>query len=187
MATATPLKDIQLPVVSALEIDVAPFGYLLGVTDTSALTETDFYHGSVKLLKPGPFKSDDDTTLSIARIDPRANEVTWMERHFKHTQAFLPLGGKGYVVVAAPPNDAELPDIDQVLAIRFPGDMGFMMHVGTWHEFPFAVQPNTDVVVILRNETNRDLKQLKDAEAEGEDLQKRNIRARLGLNLSFSA
>ncbi len=186
MAHAAALQDIEIPVVSALDIDISPFGYLVGVSDASALAETDFYHGAVKLLKPGPFQSDDDTTLSIARVDPRPNEVVWMERHFKHTQAFLPLGGKGYVVVAAPPNAAELPDVDRALAIHFPGHMGFMMHVGTWHEFPFALENNTDVVVILRNETNRDLKQLKDNEAEGEDLQKRNIRARLGLNLTFS-
>lgn len=185
MAEAAALNTRQVPLVSALDIDISPLGTLLGVTDPDAMVKTDFYHGAVRLLKPGHFKSDDDTALSIARVDPRANEVIWMERHFKHTQAFLPLGGKSYVVVAAPPNDAELPDIDQVMAIHFPGNMGFMMHVGTWHEFPFALQPATDVVVILRNETNRDLKQLNNAEAEGEDLQKRNIRARLGLNLTF--
>ena len=187
MAEAAAVENLVVPLVSALNIDLAPFGYLLGIPDGADLAETDFYEGSVKLLQPGPFESDDDTTLSIARIDPRANEVIWMERHFKHTQAFLPLGGKGYVVVAAPPNDKVLPDIDRTVAIQFPGDMGFMMHVGTWHEFPFALEKATDVVVILRNETNRDLTQLKDAEAEGEDLQKRNIRARLGLNLTFTA
>ena len=187
MAEAARLEEIPVPLVSALEMDVSPFGYLLGVTEPSDLAETSFYQGAVKLLNPGPFESDDDTTLSIARVSPRVNEVTWMERHFKHTQAFLPLGGKGYVVVAAPPNEAELPDIDRAVAIQFPGNMGFMMHVGTWHEFPFALEPDTDVVVILRNETNRDLTQLKDDEAEGEDLQKRNIRARLGLNLTFNA
>jgi ureidoglycolate lyase len=186
MAEAATFRDYELPLISALDIDISPFGVLLGVTDPHAMAKTDYYHGAVRLLKPGQFQSDDDTALSIARVDPRANEVIWMERHFKHTQAFLPLGGKGYVVVAAPPNDAELPDIDQVMAIQFPGNMGFMMHVGTWHEFPFALEPATDVVVILRNETNRDLKQLKNAEAQGEDLQKRNIRARLGLNLTFN-
>lgn len=186
MAEAAALQDIDVPVVSALDIDLAPFGYPLGVTDPAELVDTAFYHGAVKLLKPGPFKSDDDTTLSIARVSPRRNEVVWMERHFKHTQAFLPLGGKGYVVVAAPPNDREVPDIERTVAIQFPGDMGFMMHVGTWHEFPFALEPDTDVVVILRNETHRDLEQLKDHEAEGEDLQKRNIRVRLGLNLTFT-
>jgi ureidoglycolate lyase len=186
MSQAIALKHVELPLVSALDMDVSPLGYLVGVTPTAELAETAFYHGAVKLLKPGPFESDDDTALSLARVDPRVNEVVWMERHFKHTQAFLPLGGKPYVVVMAPPNNKDLPDIDQAMAIRFPGDMGFMMRVGTWHEFPFALEPATDVVVILRNETNRDLKQLKDDEAEGEDLQKRNIRARLGLNLTFS-
>ena len=187
MSNAATLQDFELPTVSALEIDVTPLGYLLGITETAQLTETSFYQGAVQLLKPGPFESDDDTTLSIARVDPRVNEVIWMERHFKHTQAFLPLGGKDYVVVAAPPTEGDLPDIDAAMAVRFPGNMGFMMHIGTWHEFPFALENNTDLVVILRNETNRDLQQLQDDEAEGEDLQKRNLRARLGLKIKFQA
>jgi ureidoglycolate lyase len=59
------------------------------------------------------------------------------------------------------------------------------MRIGTWHEFPFALNRPVDMIVILRNETNRDLDQLENDEAAGEDLEKRNIKARLGVMLEF--
>ena len=165
--------------------DLSRLGCLVGICEQTELTETSFYEGAVQLARPGEFQSDDDTTLSVARVSPRPQQVTWMERHFKHTQVFLPLGGKPYAVVLAPPTDGMLPNMDEVTAIRFPGHLGFMMHVGTWHEFPFALQEDTDLVVILRHETTRDLQQLENNEAEGEDLQKRNIKVRLGVEITF--
>ena len=174
-----------LPVQLAEQIDLAPFGWCVGIGDNTVLTDTAFYSGAVQLCKPGEFLSDDDTTLSVARVQPRTNEVIWMERHFKHTQVFVPLGGNPYVVVLAPPNDKEVPDIEAAVAVQFPGHLGFMMRIGTWHEFPFAAHDPVDMIVILRNETNRDLDQLANNEAEGEDLQKRNIKARLGITLGF--
>lgn len=174
-----------LPLQSAETIDLDPFGWSVGIGADTALTDTAFYAGAVQLCKPGPFSSDDDTTLSVARVRPRTNEVIWMERHFKHTQVFVPLGGNPYVVVLAPPNDEQVPDVDAAIAVQFPGHLGFMMRIGTWHEFPFAVHDPVDMIVILRNETNRDLDQLANDEAEGEDLQKRNIKARLGVTLGF--
>lgn len=175
----------KLPLHSAEDIDLDPFGWSVGIGQDTALSDTSFYSNAVQLCKPGVFKSDDDTTLSVARVQPRTNEVIWMERHFKHTQVFVPLGGNPYVVVLAPPNDKEVPDIDAAIAVQFPGHLGFMMRIGTWHEFPFALHTPVDMIVILRNETNRDLDQLANDEAEGEDLQKRNIKARLGVTLGF--
>ena len=56
MSDAAALQIKQVPVVSARDIDIAPFGCLLGITDPDAMVETDFYHGAVKLLKPGVFQ-----------------------------------------------------------------------------------------------------------------------------------
>ena len=61
-----------------------------------------------------------------------------------------------------------------------------MMHVGTSHEFPFALHRPADLIVILRNETNRNLDAIQDGEAVGEDLEKRNIRRRFGVTLRFA-
>lgn len=174
-----------LPLVDAAEVDLAPLGWLVGVHENADLGDANFYGGAVRVQNPGEFCSDDDTTLTVARVNPRPREVVWMERHFKHTQTFLPLGGLPYVVVLAPPTETALPDIENATAVRFPGHLGFMMRIGTWHEFPFALEQPTDMVVILRNETNRNLDAKENDEAEGADLQKRNLRARLGVSICF--
>jgi ureidoglycolate lyase len=177
----------DLPLEDATAASIAPFGELLGVGCGRPTTRTRFYEDAVELVEKAPFVSDADTCLSIARVRPRACEVTWMERHFKHTQVFLPLNRAPFAVVLAPPTPSgHLPDLAAVRAFRFAGDCGLMMHLGTWHEFPFALQVPADMVVILRNETNRNLDAIEDGEAVGEDLEKRNVRRRFGVTLRFS-
>lgn len=177
-------RDLRLEDADA--ISIAPFGELLGVGRGRPTSRTRFYDDAVELVDKAPFVSDADTCLSIARVRPRPFEVTWMERHFKHTQVFLPLSGQPFAVVMAPPTAGKLPDLDAVRAFRFAGDCGFMMHLGTWHEFPFALHSPADMVVILRNETNRNLDAVEDGEAVGEDLEKRNLRRRFALTLRFA-
>ena len=53
--------------------------------------------------------------LSLARVQPRPARVRFLERHFRHTQAFLPLGrkmAKKLKVYAGPehPHDAQKPE-----------------------------------------------------------------------------
>jgi len=106
-----------------------------------------------------------------------------MERHFKHTQAFISLGSKPFVAVLAPPNSSDTPDLDKVEAFLFDGQAGFVMHVGTWHEFPFAMLDDTNLVVILRKEATEGL--IRDNviqdEALGPDLDKKDLQARFGI------
>jgi ureidoglycolate lyase len=74
-----------------------------------------------------------------------------------------------------------VPDLDAVEAFLFDGSAGFNMKIGTWHEFPFAIEDGTDVVVILRNETNRNLRDVEDGEAHGPDVDKKNLQRRFGV------
>lgn len=185
MGSTLDYRDLVLEDATAASI--APFGELLGVGCGRPTTRTRFYHDAVELVEKAPFVSDADTCLSIARVRPRPCEVTWMERHFKHTQVFLPLNRAPFAVVLAPPTPAgNLPELAAVRAFRFAGNCGLMMHVGTWHEFPFALDAPADMVVILRNETNRNLDAIEDGEAVGEDLEKRNVRRRFGVTLRFA-
>ncbi|MND08232.1 hypothetical protein D3C83_307160 [compost metagenome] len=55
------------------------------------------------------------------------------------------------------------------------------MNIGTWHEFPFALEPNSNVIVILTDETTADLKNVVDGEAAGGDLSKRDLQKRFGI------
>lgn len=166
---------------SATPEALAPFGQLLGVGSGAAPRVTGFYEGAVELRQPVEFRSDEDTCLSLATIHRRPLEVRWMEQHFKHTQTFVPLGGRPFVAVMAPPNGGEVPDLDAVEAFVFDGSAGFTMKIGTWHEFPFALVDNTDVIVILRNETNRDLRSADNGEALGPDVDKKDLQRRFGV------
>jgi ureidoglycolate lyase len=75
--------------------------------------------------------------------------------------------------------------VESIRAFRFDGTAGILMHVGTWHEFPFVETDDTDVVVVLRGEALRDLKNVQGTEAHGGDLDKNDLQARLGLVLEL--
>lgn len=179
------LSRLELELEQATTENIAPFGELLAFGRGRPVARTRFYDDAVELMEKPAFSSDADTCLSLARVHPRPLEVIWMERHFKHTQAFIPLNAKPWCAVLAPPTASDLPDLAQARAFHFAGDCGLLMHVGTWHEFPFALEVTADMVVVLRNETNRNLEAISDGEAVGGDLEKRHIAKRFGVSLAI--
>lgn len=181
LVTQTRILAVQAASAEAL----APYGELLGPERPRAHHIGDFYEGAVAVHEPAAFVSDDDTCLSLTTVQPRPLEVDYLERHFKHTQTFIPLGGKPFVAVLGAPSDGEMPDLDGLEAFRFDGRSAFCMHVGTWHEFPFALESDTQLLVILRNETTRNLAadNVVDDEARGGDLDKKNLLKRSGTRL----
>ena len=157
---------------------LAEFGWLIASDPTIAARPLNFYPGTLRM--PAPFASDEQTEITLVRLAPRPLEIVYMERHFRHTQVFLPLGGKPFVVALAPPSFDDTPPVDAVRAFRFAGDQGLCLKIGCWHEFPFALENDSDMVVILRRETYKDLQRVVDDEAAGADLDKRNFRRRSG-------
>ncbi|MBH0113361.1 ureidoglycolate lyase [Novosphingobium sp. YJ-S2-02] len=173
---------IKLEVEPASAEALAPFGDIVGRDAPVEPVSVDFYKGAVRMSYPTRFLSEHPVEMTLAQMVRREPEVRYMERHFQHTQAFLPLGGKPFIAVMAPPCDGDLPDLSQVRAFRFDGTAGFALKLGTWHEFPFAIEDDTDIVVVLSSQTGYDLK-AKDAETEeahGPDLDKKDIVARTG-------
>lgn len=160
------------------------YGDILGRTDVP-VSISEFME-SVELRKPVRFMSDDKTILSLATVHRRPLEVRWLERHYKHTQTFIPLGGKPFVIALAKPTATDFPDAKDVRAFLFDGTCGITMHVGTWHEFPFALVDPTDLVVILRSETNENLHNVSDNEASGEDLDKRDLAKRANVRITLA-
>lgn len=169
---------VRLPVRPATAEALAPYGELIGRVDTVPAQTLNNYAGAIR--KPARFVSDADTEISVATLKRRPLEVRWLERHFKHTQSFIPLGGRPFVVVLAPPTDGDMPDLDRVEAFLFDGSAGLCMKIGCWHEFPFVLVDDTDLIVILRNETHRELQHMAHGEAHGADLDKKDMPARTG-------
>ena len=180
---STAMREVR--VEAATPESVARFGQLLGVHDHVKPLPVGFYEGKVSVYAPVEFQSDEETQLHLATVNRREMQVQWMERHFKHTQTFIPLEGKAFVVVLAPPNDDDLPDLAQVRALLFDGSCSLTMKRGTWHEFPFALVDGSNVIVILRSETARNLMKdnVIDGEAHGPDLDKKNLVVRTGVTL----
>ena len=174
---------VETPTAEALK----PFGVVLGRDESVEPMPIDLYNGTVKVRRLGEFISDDKTEMPVCTLQRRPFEVQWMERHVEHTQAFVSLGAKPFVALFAPPNDKELPDLDQARAFLFDGSAGFMMHLGTWHEFPFAVLDDTDLLVILRSVATDGLKKdnVYENEAVGPDLEKRDLVARFGTRIEL--
>ena len=79
--------------------------------------------------------------------------------------------------------------LDQVRAFRFDGSAGLTMKLGTWHEFPFAIEDEADMVVILRREATEGLLtgDPDSGEVRGADLDKKDLvkRHRLKLKLGI--
>jgi ureidoglycolate lyase len=176
----------NLQVEPATRETFAPYGVLVGVDSSVGSRTGQFYGDKVELWAPGGFVSDEQTCLSVARIHMRQPQVLWMERHFKHTQTFIPLNGGSFVAVLGAPTSTPYPDPQTVRAFHFDGSCGAMLNIGTWHEFPFAVKDAAEVVVILRKETQVNLEVKENDEAIGADLEKRNLKARLGFGFTYS-
>lgn len=185
MNSATSIKPIVriLKARRATPEALAPYGEILGPNPAIEPLPIDFYGGKAKVRRVVNFESDSETEMPLVTLDYRPLEVSHMERHPKHTQAFISLGSKPFVAVFAPPSEAELPDIDKAEAFLFDGEAGFVMHKNTWHEFPFALFDNTNLVVVLRREATNGLArdEVYHNEAVGPDLVKRDIEARFGV------
>lgn len=177
----------ELVLEDATPENFAPFGRMITASAGGDARSTAFYENKVEVRDAGAMVTDDQACIVLAHVLPREPQVQWMERHFKHEQMFVSLGESEFVIVVAPPNEEALPDLDAVRAFRFGGPSPVVLHLGTWHEFPFALSQPVDLAVFLREETNRDLEAQKDGEAVGGDLEKRRIDRRCGVALRYRA
>jgi ureidoglycolate lyase len=159
------------------------FGWMLASRADVPSRRLNFYPGEMR--SPCSFVIDSEADISVVRLEARAFELVYMERHWKHTQAFLPLGGKPFVLAMAPPAEGDTPTLESIRAFRFDGASGFCMRIGCWHEFPFALEDGTDIAVVLRTETYRNLQNVVGDEASGDDLDKKNLRRRADCTITI--
>lgn len=78
---------------------------------------------------------------------PQPLQLTILERHPLGSQAFVPLNGRPYLVVVAPPGDLD-PARAQAFLAR--PDQGVNYAPGVWHHFLLALEETSDFLVIDR-------------------------------------
>lgn len=188
IACSAALQRHPLPLETATPDALAPFGGWLGPREGLESLGIDYYGGAVAVSRPVAFDCDaSGTELSLASLRRRPLRVRYLERHFLHTQTFISLGGKPFVAVLAPACDDELPALESVRAFHFDGSAGLCLDVGTWHEFPFAYDDDTHIVVILSRQVTEDLRTpaANGIEAFGPDLDKKDITLRTGVEFEI--
>ena len=87
--------------------------------------------------------------VSLFRSRPLPAPITLrvMERHPLGSQAFVPLEGRDYLVVVAPPGEFKP---SAVVAFRATGRQGVNYAPGVWHHFLLALEAESDFLVIDR-------------------------------------
>lgn len=129
----------------------APFGDLIEACDAIRhfpinAGNTERYHDLAQL-DPGP---DGRLIVSIFRGQPRTLPfaVTMMERHPLASQAFMPLSGRPYLVVVAPPGAP--PEAAGLRLFLARPDQGVNYAPGVWHHPLLALEAVSDFLVLDR-------------------------------------
>lgn len=135
----------------------APFGQLL-----CAREEAPVFAGAHLRSWRQDFAVEGRTELMVIHYVHEPLALAALERHFRVTQTFIPLGGAASVMVAAPPTDPSpdrVPRPEEVRAFFVPGSVGLMLWRGTWHaltRFPLA-PGGADFAFLTDAETQREL------------------------------
>ena len=124
--------------------------------------------------------SQEPMRFGFLRPKKRPFEVSWLERHVKGTQTFIPLEGKKSIITVGKANEnanpEALPDLSSVKAFILDGDKGVNLYPGTWHWTPFPINSKCDFIILVR--TN-----VKDDDLNFVDLERRlNTRIKIKIN-----
>ncbi|SMF81163.1 ureidoglycolate lyase [Tistlia consotensis] len=120
----------------------APFGAVIEARDETSVPINQGYTTRFHALATAETGADGQAILSLFRARPRPPQLAMLERHPLGTQAFVPLGGRPWLVVVA-----SAPSGDACRAFLASGDQGVQYAVGTWHHPLLAVEPQDFLVV----------------------------------------
>jgi ureidoglycolate lyase len=142
----------------------APFGVILSPDGRERLP-INTYGDKLDLYRES-FETDQPIEWFIAQFRKRDFSALFLERHAQLSQTFIPLGGKAFLMVVAA-KDARLenglPTEDQIHAFVVPGDCAVQLHRSTWHENPFALEPEQTLLVTSHAALTRGHQQNPDA------------------------
>ncbi|MBW4644403.1 MAG: ureidoglycolate lyase [Goleter apudmare HA4340-LM2] len=187
--TNSPTKTLKITVIDATQENIKPYGHLLGDDVSKPGLGIPFYQERVLEGENIDFTYRGTATFRTAKILPGYPPIVWLERHLHMTQMFIALGQSPFIMVLAPPNHTHgenLPDLNQVQALRFPPGHGLLLHLGTWHDFPIACDRP---VVILTANSDEVVTALSQMQSPGEmnqgDVYKISLPKRLGYEIQL--
>ena len=130
------MEVVRLKVQPMTREAFAPYGVLI---DSRGSVEIDLGEG-----KP---------SLTGATSEWRPFRFDFMARHKRTMQVFSPMVSSQSVIAVAPPNDADAPEVEKVVAFLVDGRLPYAYHKGTWHTPPFPVREWASYLVVDRSGT----------------------------------
>lgn len=181
---------IHVPVVRATRENLADYGVMIATDVPNAGLSIPFYAGAVEEGHNLPFEYTGKVVIRTARIHPRPGDIVWLERHLDMTQLFVGLGDAPFGMVLGKPTQdrgENQPRLDEVVGFIIPPGHGVMIHKGTWHDFPMAIDRPVTVLTANSEEVVAALASQKEsAEMDRGDVFKIDIAKRLGAQLRVS-
>ena len=180
----------EVPVVQATAENTKEYGFFIGTDVPNAGLTIPFYKGSVEEGHNIPFNYHGKAVARTARISPRSGDVVWLERHLRMTQVFVGLGDAPLGLVLGKPNHKagkNTPDFEDLVAFLVQPGHGIMIHEGTWHDFPMAIDRPVTVFTMNSEEVVSALAAQKTpSEMNGGDVFKINVAERTGVQIRVS-
>ncbi len=172
-----------VPIVDATADNIKDYGVMIGADVHRPGLAIPFY-ASVEEGQNLEFSYHGRAVVRTARISKRSSDLIWFERHMRMTQIFIGLGDQPFVMVLARPNHEsgrDVPDFADMVAFRMPAGHGVMIHKGTWHDFPMAIDKPVTVFTANSEEVVNALCAVPGPqEIDNGDVFKINIAARTG-------
>lgn len=123
----------------------APFGTVIEARSEAALEINQGFTTRFHALAEVAAGPNGRAMLSIFRGRPRPLEISRLERHPLSSQAFVPLGGRPWLVVVA-----DTPRAETCRAFLARGDQGVQYHPGVWHHPLLVFEAPQDFLVVDR-------------------------------------
>jgi len=92
--------------------------------------------------------SDGQYTARLMKLEPAVPRVVHVNRHFDHSQLFVPITGDPMLLVVAPGHvSGEKFDPETLRCFRADGTQAFTFNLGTWHIAPRALDGRAAQVI----------------------------------------
>jgi ureidoglycolate lyase len=164
----------------------APYGHVISVDSHAGRHARGSYTGRVEVFRSVAIDSDKAPEFLLLRSQVRPFRVRLLERHMEIGQAFIPLANHPFAVVVAAPAARLIrgvPALDEIHGFLVPGNIAISLHRGTWHEPPYALVPDSLMLITSHPELTQGLQAPRGRSGEVHDLdvEKRNVTDRLGV------
>jgi len=88
-------------------------------------------------------------------VEARPLQFSFLGRHQRTEQVFVPMGGTRSVIAVAPPceNGSASPNVERMAAFLVDGSCAFKLHRGAWHTSAFPMDECATFMVLDRENT----------------------------------